>query len=544
MQLRVDLTRVSYIGDAPPATQPLDWVEHSIPWLVLEQTLAEETRCMFTGRVYPAGTEVYAPVRRTSFDDPAALVPCCHDWESLQRARVAIYYVYAVISALQSAGAPPHCPLTLSDGVFAMERYIDANAAYVAVRAQEYAHTREPELVRSIASRVYDSVFELAIRETMSDPIFAHEDGTVRGRVIWTTVELGRMRAMLWESARQMPRVAPLPALETIDAAGIDEALLPRGAPRCLISEGAVVQSDAAWLIRADPRIRCMFHRFRTGMAHGYTKFMPVDMPVIAFTEASYRRAFSAPREWMWQSTSARPSTSRSVAQLCLGPGRLCVWTAIDPAQAMLALQSVGVARTKPDRLAITELPTLMEFQRITEATSRAVPGARVDIVPDRSWPVFFEQLRTINMTDALVRCRWANGSTVTLRYAQIDPGCAFVRRVTDLVVELPVLRASASARGLTMGMMLAEIGQTDANLAKIRQRLERGHCPLNDMHDMPTGAYADPSEMLRLHTLVPRVSAPYLREVASATERDHSVQDVLYARPYQPPFIYRKWFF
>ena len=511
--------------DMPPA-----------PWRVfVGEVEIENSMCMLTGAAIPQGTTVYAPARGVTVHgrmprEGFPAVYCAHDYHILQFHNRAFFYTREVIEWLRVGGRyggydAPFDPIVFGTGE------LDAVLVYepgkndpgqVSVLSQSFADTRGPRVNRMAASMA--TLTELSavvnVPHGFQDRYFIY-------KIIHHILELDRIRATLWLTVRQLPRhpgarLPPMPAtLSEVDSP------LPRGQHYGVIAEGPVVQSTIAWALRLDPRVRAVFTMRDTTLGDVVDDALPLDLPVVAFTQASeFHRFVNAeqPLGRMWKTPEARNNGEHWIGALCIGPGVLPVWTLDGEAQRFA-------------------------YERVADANGEilnTVPR-RVEIVADGASPVahsvtsrsdLYGVLSGADVRDrARVTLVYDDDRKLVLRYRQCEAGTLYLQRVGDPVFDLPALQQQPSE--VTLGIQLCWLPHDKVDTAAMWRRIQAGFAPVYGARGEPTGAVVDKAaEQARLYALLPRV-APYSDEPRDApTERDHSQQHILYATPYAAPML------
>lgn len=311
-----------------------------------ERMLATDTLCLLTGITYPAGAVVRAPlipvrVQNSQVDHDDQLVPtwrtvyafCAHDHPALASDATAYFYDAAVLDALLT-GERLHGHLALFDPL----TFADGSVAALRLRGQADAvDALEPAWIRSRGRwQVEHSASFGSARIPggyRQQPRLNAQTGCQTLTVVRAPHELNGITMRLWQPFVALPRsIANQLPLNPMLSAG-ESVYFGRGSGKCLCAEGAVVHSAAAWCVRRDFRLR------------PDTDALPLDTPLIAYTEATMALWFKAAEDPLVQTQPYNPPglIQRGVVCLCGDP--LTVWSVAGQVPAGLIDANGAVTR-------------------------------------------------------------------------------------------------------------------------------------------------------------------------------------------------------
>lgn len=484
------------------------------PWRVFTSKVPRQGGvCALTSQSLAPGTVVFAPaqsvsVRGTLPRDGLPAVFCAHDLAELRFRNEAFFYSRETIDMLRFAGKrgghdSAFDPLVLANGQHAeVAVYGDKPYNVLQVLDAAFEETRG----------AYHDVLALSVLGSGSMEL-AVPNPT---RMVNSSYELERMRTSLWLAVRRLPRKKEARVPQLSSTGRNDHAFFPRGRPISRILEGPVVQSAAAWGLRTDGRIKTLLGITMESNA------IPMDLPPIAFTRQSgFERFVSGLEPLIWGRLRNRPSDDAAVAVLCLGSGILPAWTVSAGQDDQLAAIGVSTSdgfeiRAIPDQISIKPADSLHS------ATQRAGTLKRV-----------FEILSAARVdTHALVVLRFGE-KELRLEYKHCPPGCAFVHRRNDHVVNLPAMMHQPP--GVTLCMPICWSDLDALGRRSMKNRIDAGFSPPFGVHGESFSMPDD--EQRRVKNLLPP-GLPYSMEVDIGGERNHRAQNTLYAAEYTPPAL------
>lgn len=533
---------------------PMDsdgWPSQGI--VVMVCALEADTLDTFTGEMVPRGTVVHAPVKlvpsgslpgggptlpplydsdsqreemRQMYSREVAWVLCCHDHAQLARNQQAYFYLPDVLEQIcvseqyqgSRANRLTFDPCTYGSGETALLRHPYATGltpAQIKAADDSFIRTRGRDSWRQAAllgSANVPVTFSLA-----RVPDFGSLVGVFK--ILNSPAELGAMRQRLWSAVLNLPRRRDrrLPPIAFDDTGALrpmvalDDALLPLGAPLGLCAEGAVVQSDAAWALRRDWRIRAMlsFQRDREVL---------LDLPLVCFTASSYRAAYiNSTRPFIVMPTTVLDGV-RAVGVFCLGWGHVAVWT-LPPGASLPPLPDDGSGTTTLPR-------QFSVIQPRDQAYTSPLITSRAQL---------FDELAARRLIRAQVEFTMPDGQRVTLHYRTCPRGYAtrWDPRVEPLI-DLPAMEPQP-ADHITMAVPLAVATSNLATVARdLNARLRQGRCPQQDVYggNTPLDATQNPAERERLVALRPNV-APYNTQGTDPWQWDSRSQNPLVSVPH-----------
>lgn len=535
-----------------PDAQPLYSDDWPIGITVMRTTLTADMEDKFTGDTHPAGTIVYAPLAvcqfeqlpgapvrqagsssspplQTSVFGTRAWVFCCHDHPDLASARQAYFYHPDVLESIclcEARMTRPNRrtfdPITYGSGEVAFLSHPSAREVIAAQRdaaRDSWVRTRGPDAHQLAAlmgsTRVFDDHFTVQPLSTLPAVIMV--------RLLRSSSELACMRRRLWTAILRLPRAPGSRLAENPNALGDGgTALLPMGAPVSLCTEGSVVQSDAAWSLRRDWRVRkMMFHQ----LSDPPEDWLMMDQPLVCFTGASARAHFLRDAPVITLHRGPRFGVKRR-GVFGLGWGPIPIWTLPPGAQVPEALL-VNLPEG-PGIRGVTALPVAFRVMSANRGSARG-PVA----TPSRA--ELYDKLAAVGVTRARVEFTFPGGHALQLDYVSCHRGwaCA-LDAVVQPLIDLPAMEVQPTGEvtlGVTLALATAELSTLAASM---HTRIVSGQCPDTDIYgnSIRVPATGDPTEQLRLRNLRP-ADAPYTTQNPDPWLWDPRQQNPIHALPH-----------